>query len=191
MLRQKPTSLVRNELRARKPGKGHRRVWAFSVLLQALVPLSYIYAAPPAPLPQDIPGQSEASKDVHILDIWMEPIGNDGKKAAIYFTLENTGEHSHLLTMISSPACQDISGYHSDQEETETTEELFTHLALPEGATLVFPPGGYYAICEGVSASLSPGEKAKIMFSFLGGDKKTVEATMYLPGQFKLPSALK
>ncbi|MGV4878139.1 copper chaperone PCu(A)C [Acetobacter indonesiensis] len=125
-----------------------------------------------------IPGQSDAQKDIQITDTSMGLVRNAGRISVVYFTLRNNGENAHLVTSVSSPSCRTLVGHHSDQESTEGTLNLFTHLSLPAKTTLVFPHGGYHLLCLDTDSNLAPGKAATFTFSFLGGSSKTVSIPM-------------
>jgi periplasmic copper chaperone A len=121
-----------------------------------------------------VPGQVDASHDIDIRDAWMQVIRPDRKIAAGYFTIENRSHDVHLLDAVSSPACPDLFAHHAEQESTQETAALFTHLALPAQTILIFPPGGYHLVCTGYDASLQAGHQIPVTFHFMGGTSRTV-----------------
>nr|WP_243429669.1 copper chaperone PCu(A)C [Acetobacter sacchari] len=96
-------------------------------------------------------------------------------RLSAYFTIENRADATYLVQGVSSPSCAQLYGYHSDQEISSATRNLFSHLALPENQTLVFPPGGYHLMCdEAPGVTVADGSTVSVTFTFLGGVHKTV-----------------
>lgn len=121
-------------------------------------------------------GQNKAGKDVAITDVRMEMVNASAHIAAIYFTLQNTGENTYLVTNVSSTICPKLVGHHSDQESTPGTLNLFTHLSVPAHTNLVFPPGGYHLLCLDMAPEGEGQQDVPVTFTFLGGAQKTVKA---------------
>ncbi|MBB2155889.1 copper chaperone PCu(A)C [Gluconacetobacter diazotrophicus] len=127
------------------------------------------------PAPPSIPGQVDADGDIDIRAAWMQVIRPDHRIAAGYFTIENRGRNVHLLDGVSSPACHDMFAHHTEQESTQETATLFSHLALPAQTILVFPPGGYHLVCVGYDDSVQPGRRVPVTFHFMGGTTRTIQ----------------
>lgn len=126
---------------------------------------------------QPIPGQADAQKDITVSDISLHlPPAQGQGQPELYFTLTNNGHTTHLLTSVTSPACNKLIGYHTDQENTPGTRHLFQHLALPETTTLVFANAGYHMLCVGPVAQVLTHPDVQITFQFLGGSNKSVSA---------------
>lgn len=122
-----------------------------------------------------VPGQEGAAHDVAITGQWMVRGKRVSDRLSAYFTIENRADATYLVQGVSSPSCAQLYGYHSDQEISSTTRNLFSHLALPENQTLVFPPGGYHLVCdEAPGVTVADGSTVSVTFTFLGGAHKTV-----------------
>ncbi|MBO1324244.1 copper chaperone PCu(A)C [Acetobacter sp. TBRC 12305] len=122
----------------------------------------------------NVPGQDNAQKDIVVSRAALALPSGHGVPQ-LYFTIKNTGATAHLLSGISSTACRHMIGHHADQEGTEATRDLFTHLALPAGMTLVFSAGGYNLLCFGASPDLHATQNVQVTFSFLGGSSQNVQ----------------
>ncbi|WP_051292276.1 copper chaperone PCu(A)C [Acetobacter nitrogenifigens] len=122
-----------------------------------------------------VPGQEGAAHDVAITGQWMVRGKRVPDRLSAYFTIENRADATYLVQGVSSPSCAQLYGYHSDQEISSATRNLFSHLALPENQTLVFPPGGYHLMCdEAPGVTVADGSTVSVTFTFLGGAHKTV-----------------
>ncbi|MBB2202404.1 copper chaperone PCu(A)C [Gluconacetobacter tumulisoli] len=145
-----------------------------------VLPLTLLAALRPIPsaladdAPTSVPGQTHAAGDINIRDAWMQIIRPERRIAGAYFTIENRGTDTHMLTGVTATACQNLFAHHTEQESTPETAELFTRLALPAQTILVFPPGGYHLICQGYDGTVQPGRSIPVTFHFLGGTTRTV-----------------
>lgn len=118
--------------------------------------------------------QKQAEKDIVITDATMEVVSSAAHVAAVYFTLQNKGDTTYLITGVTSDICPKIVGHHSDQESTPGTLDLFTHLSVPAHTTLVFPHGGYHLLCLNMTSDPHDGQAIPFTFTFLEGVRKTV-----------------
>ncbi|GBR09609.1 copper chaperone PCu(A)C [Acetobacter oeni] len=134
----------------------------------------------------NVPGQDTAAAEITIHDGWMQHVSPRADLVAVYFSVENTSDRSHLIDRITSPSCSEMFGYHSDLEISTLTHELFTHLTLPAKQTLVFPPGGYHLVCHvAPGTTIAQGSTVDIEFHFLGGTRKTVAFQVREAKQFR------
>lgn len=140
--------------------------------------------AAPANAEQPVPGQSDAQKDITISDVSFHlPAQQTHGLPELYFTLTNTSHTTHLLTGVSSPACNGLIGYHTDQENTPGMRHLFQNLALPEATTLVFAEAGYHMLCMAPVAQALTQPRVQVTFQFLGGSSKSVSVPVVNPAQ--------
>lgn len=105
------------------------------------------------------------------------PIPKNPTHAAGFFSITNNDQSDHLLNGIHSPLCTNIVAHHTKQDESGTTNDLFTHLALPHNATMIFPKDGYHLICLGVQRPLRSEESIPVTFSFRDVPEVTVSFT--------------
>ncbi|MFT8782803.1 copper chaperone PCu(A)C [Acetobacter syzygii] len=128
---------------------------------------------------QAIPGQVDAQKDITVSDgAFHMPAAQTQGLPELYFTLTNNSHSTHLLTSVTSPACKQLVGYHTDQENTVGMRHLFQHLALPEATTLVFSSAGYHMLCMEPVAQVLSQPNVQVSFQFLGGSSKSISATI-------------
>ena len=120
-----------------------------------------------------IPGQKNANRDITI-EGWMRRAPHYPGLAAAYFTIVNKGHEAHLISGVTSPDCQAIEAFHSEQEVTRHTASLFSHFTIPAEMTMVFPVGGYHLICRNFPDTIKTGDSVPLTFKFLGGTSSTV-----------------
>lgn len=118
--------------------------------------------------------KKQAENDILITDASMEVVNATAGVAAVYFTIQNKGDTTYLATGVTSAACPKLFGHHSDQESTQGTLNLFTHLSVPAHTTLVFPHGGYHLLCLNMASDLREGQAVPFTFTFMDGVRKTV-----------------
>ncbi|WP_158625386.1 MULTISPECIES: copper chaperone PCu(A)C [unclassified Asaia] len=121
----------------------------------------------------NLPGQKNANRDITI-EGWMRRAPHFPGLAAAYFTIVNKGHEAHLISGVSSPDCSAIEAFHSEQEVTSHTANLFSHFTIPAEMTMVFPEGGYHLICRDFPDGPKPGQSIPLTFNFLGGTSATV-----------------
>lgn len=136
--------------------------------------------------PAGVPHQKDAAQDIAVT-------GNirygrhNGHIGIVQIALTNHSEENHLLTGISSPACQSLVGRNSDQQSSKNTDALFTHLALPRNGTMVFLEGGYHLLCLEMKSGLKAGQDIPFTLNFLGGSTKNVTFKMIDHAQAPVP----
>lgn len=109
-----------------------------------------------------------AVTDIKISNTSLEHVEYNQKIYGLgYFTISNTSDIDHLITSVTSPQCNKVTAYHTDQESNIETANLFSHMALPAHSVIVFPPGGYHLVCIGPKSDLPRGESIEFIFSFL------------------------
>ncbi|WP_162922244.1 copper chaperone PCu(A)C [Asaia bogorensis] len=121
----------------------------------------------------NIPGQKNANRDITI-EGWIRRARHYPGLAAAYFTVVNKGHEAHLISGVTSPDCAAIEAFHSEQEVTSHTANLFSHFTIPAEMTMVFPEGGYHLICRNFPDTIKTGETVPLTFKFLGGTSTTV-----------------
>ncbi|CAI9119751.1 copper chaperone PCu(A)C [Brytella acorum] len=124
--------------------------------------------------------QNNAAADISVKG-WMRYDTSNPDLGVGYFTITNNGMQNHLLTGVTSPACDQFIARHSDQESTDYTSGLFTRLALPRQSTMDFPEGGYHLVCLHTKSGLKTGDEVPVTFTFLGGSSKVVEFPIHAP----------
>lgn len=79
---------------------------------------------------------------------------------------------------MTSPDCTAIEAFHSEQEVTKHTANLFSHFTIPGDMTMVFPEGGYHLICRNFPDTVQLGQTVPLTFKYLGGSSSTVNFTL-------------
>jgi periplasmic copper chaperone A len=143
--------------------------------LALLVSAAALAQTPRPDADTDLPGQRNAGADISVTAPSFQLVPGHSDLADGYFTIENRSSQTHLLTGITAPACQQIIARHTDQEPTEKTSALFTHLALPKHTAMVFSVGGYHFVCLGLKSGILPGGSVPVTFVFLGGSSRTLQ----------------
>ena len=125
-----------------------------------------------------LPVAQHNRQKIVVLDGTLAPSKHDDTRANAYFTIRNDDDSDHLLKGITSPACSTITAHHTNQEQTQATNDLFSHLALPHNSDMIFPVSGYHLLCGGVQQGLQLGQKVPFTFEFLDGDSITLGFTV-------------
>ena len=125
-----------------------------------------------------LPAAQHNRQKIVVLDGTLSPSSHNTSSASGYFTIRNDDGADHLLKGVSSPICSSITAHHTNQEQTQATNDLFSHLSLPHNSEMIFPPSGYHLLCGGITKSLQQGEKIPFTFQFLDGDSITIGFTV-------------
>lgn len=125
----------------------------------------------------DSTNQKDAAHDILINGMVRYGRMNHGI-GLVMMSITNSGRQNHLLSGVSSPVCGSLVARNTDLEMPEHTDDLFTHLALPHGLTMVFSAGGYHLLCREIRQDIAVGAHVPFTFSFLGGSSKTVDFPM-------------
>lgn len=88
-----------------------------------------------------------------------------------YFTIDNSGAGSVILTGVQSPACGMVMMHKSSGGGMAHVPEL----AVGAGQSLAFAPGGYHLMCMNSTALMKPGTAVPVTLSFRDG--RTVTAS--------------
>jgi len=101
-----------------------------------------------------------------------------GNPGAVYFDVANSGSEGRMIRAAS------VAGAGSAMMHTtnagamqETLQEM-----VPPGGTLKFEPGGPHVMAMNLADTVTPGSKADVTLTFVGGDKITFPAEVRAAG---------
>ncbi|GBR42582.1 hypothetical protein AA3990_0135 [Gluconobacter roseus NBRC 3990] len=129
------------------------------------------------------PDADHNAQRVVVMDGTFRPSAYFPNRGAGYFTIRNDDSVDHLLKGISSPLCQNVVAHHTNQQQTDGANDLFTHLALPHNSTMIFPRSGYHMMCMGIRQMPAKGDKVPFTFDILNGGSITVSFTVTEPDE--------
>lgn len=154
-------------------------------VLTALFALSTAQAMAQQALPGTVvaPDVDHDAQRVVVMDGTFRPSAYFPDRGAGYFTIRNDDSVDHLLKGISSPLCQNVVAHHTNQQQTDGANDLFTHLALPHDSTMIFPRSGYHMMCMGIRQMPAAGSKVPFTFEILNGGSITVSFTVTAPDE--------
>lgn len=153
-------------------------------VLTALFALSTARAMAQQPAPQTVaPDADHNAQRVVVMDGTFRPSAYFPNRGAGYFTIRNDDSVDHLLKGITSPLCQNVVAHHTNQQQTDGANDLFTHLALPHDSTMIFPRSGYHMMCMGIRQMPAPGTRVPFTFDILNGGSITVSFIVTTPDE--------
>jgi len=121
-------------------------------------------------------GAENAAPRVEVADAIVTMPATAGGPGAAYFKLSTNV--SARLVGLTSPRARRIELHEEGMRRAEA-------IAVVPGEDLLFAPGGRHAMLFGLDASLRPGERMALTFSFEGGQPLTVEAEVRAPGDVR------
>ena len=109
---------------------------------------------------------------------WVRLVPPVVRDTAAYLTLENRAKTPLRLVGAESPLAERVS-LHRDHREQKGGHTVLgmrplPHVEIPPGGKVVFAPGGYHLMLEGLKRPLKAGEKVEITLLFQGGGKLKV-----------------
>ncbi|GAB5602792.1 copper chaperone PCu(A)C [Thermus sp. FJN-A] len=106
---------------------------------------------------------------------WVPPVVRD---TAAYLTLENRGKTPVRLVGAETGVAERVS-FHQDYREQRGGQVVLgmrplPHVDIPPGGKVVFRPGGYHLMLEGLKRPLKTGEKVELTLRFADGTRLKV-----------------
>lgn len=109
---------------------------------------------------------------------WVRLVPPVVKDTAAYLTLENRGQVSLRLVGAETPVAQRVSLHQEHREHrgghTVLGMRPLPYLDLSPGVRVVFQPGGYHFMLEGLKRPLKAGEKVELVLKFADGTRLRV-----------------
>lgn len=101
-----------------------------------------------------------------------------GNPGAVYFDLANSSSSGHMIRAAS------VTGAGSAMMHTTTEDGMQETLQVmvPAGGEVKFEPGGAHIMAMNLSDTVTPGSKAEVTLTFVGGDKISFPAEVRAAG---------
>ncbi len=120
-------------------------------------------------------GAVKAAERPHIMNAWIKLPAVSSRPAAGYFMAHGTAAKDRLIG-VTAPGVQRIELHSMTETDGVMKMRAETGFDLPAKGMLTFAPGGSHLMIFGLPASLKPGDKLPLTFSFQSGVTVTVDA---------------
>ena len=98
-----------------------------------------------------------------------------GNPAAVYFDLKNAGKRAIAVGRVNIADAQSATMHDMMEYDGKTIMADIGPLAIKQGETIKFEPGGKHVMAMGLSPELKAGGKTEMTLTIAGGDKMSVD----------------
>ena len=105
-----------------------------------------------------------------------------GNPAAVYFDLKNEGTRAIAVRRADVADAKSAALHDMMEYNRAMTMADMGPLAVPQGQTIKFEPGGKHVMAYDLSPELKPGGKTELTLTVAGGDKVSVEVPVQAAG---------
>jgi len=107
---------------------------------------------------------------VAISNSWFRSLPS-GQPAGGYFTMKNSGAAPVELVAAESSACGMLMLHRTVSNSGTSRMEDVKSVAIPQGGSVSFAPGGYHLMCMDPGAAMTPGKSVPVTLVFSDGSK--------------------
>lgn len=124
----------------------------------------------------------EGPDGVTVSNGWMSLPAVAGNPAAIYFTIENSGDQDQMIRAADVLGAESAVMHQMSTWNLEESMDELLQLSVPAGESVTFEPGGYHVMAMGVSEGLEAGSETEVTLTFVRGDKLSFPVEVRAPG---------
>jgi len=148
----------------------------------AVLPLALAACQPSAPEPASSTAAPDAAPGIALKDAVIQLPAVAGRPGAAYFTVSQSGGAARKLVAVYVEGAKRSEMHASGMKDGMMTMTEVKEVALGDGKTVIFKPGGYHAMLFEVDPSLKAGESAEITITLDNGDKVSAPAKIKAVG---------
>ncbi|WP_295525567.1 copper chaperone PCu(A)C [Novosphingobium sp. Chol11] len=148
----------------------------------AVLPLALAACQPSAPEPASSTAAPDAAPGIALKDAVIQLPAVAGRPGAAYFTVSQSGGAARKLVAVYVDGAKRSEMHESGMKDGMMTMAEVKEVALGDGKTVIFKPGGYHAMLFEVVPSLRAGESAEITITLDNGDKVSAPAKIKAVG---------
>ena len=101
-----------------------------------------------------------------------------GNPGAIYFDIANSGAQGRMIRAASVAGAGSTAMHTTVEDSMQETLQVM----VPPGGTVKFEPGGAHVMAMNLADTVTPGSKAEVTLTFVGGDKVSFPAEVRAAG---------
>ena len=117
-----------------------------------------------------------AASDIQIRDPWVQAAPPNSKVFAAYMEIYNSGKKPRILSVVSSPAFEQVGIHRSVMHENMAHMEHLKELDIPPSTSVTLKPGGLHLMLMDAKTPVKIGDKIQMTLIFQGGEKIAVTA---------------
>lgn len=115
--------------------------------------------------------EPDAPEGIAVTNGWMAMPAVAGHPAAVYFTIENSGEGNRMIRAADVLGTQHSVIHQTGTWNMQPSMDEVLQLEVPAGETIVFEPGSYHVMAMEPGETLEVGGETEVTLTFVGGDK--------------------
>jgi periplasmic copper chaperone A len=154
----------------------------FLVAGLAVLPLALAACQPSAPEPASSTAAPDAAPGIALKDAVIQLPAVSGRPGAAYFTISQTGGAPRKLVAVYVDGAKRSEMHESGMKDGMMTMAEVKEIALGDGKSVVFKPGGYHAMVYDLDPALKAGGTAEVTITLDNGDKVSALATLRAVG---------
>jgi copper(I)-binding protein len=148
----------------------------------AVLPLALAACQPSAPEPASSAAAPDAAPGIALKDAVIQLPAVVGRPGAAYFTVSQTGGAARKLVAVYVEGAKRSEMHESGMKDGMMTMAEVKEVALGDGKSVEFKPGGYHAMLFDLGPSLKAGGTAEITITLDNGDKVSAPAKVQTVG---------
>jgi copper(I)-binding protein len=126
--------------------------------------------------------QGEGRGRIAVTNAWARPGAEVGGTAAVYLTIENSGEASDFLTGAETPVAESAEVHASQMEGDIMRMRRLETLEIFAGERTAFAPGGLHIMLTGVKTKLAEGDRFPLVLIFDDAGRVGTEVAVHDQG---------
>ena len=129
----------------------------------------------PAPEPDGVPGLTVSNARMMLAPV-------SGNPAVVYFDVDYQGERGLSISRADVEGAQNATLHAYGEWEGKMQMAEAMPIAMAQGDTIKFEPGGLHVMAFEVSPDIKPGDTAEVTITVSGGDKHSFPAEVRAAG---------
>jgi copper(I)-binding protein len=147
---------------------------AFRLMLALAVVVSIAAVACSSDEGSSDEGSSTSSSSVSVTDPWGWSSTPD--RAAVYFTVENTGDQAVRIVGASSDVAGTVQVHETTMVDGTASMQEVDGVDVPAGGGVTFEPGGYHVMMMDIPEPLEVGSAIDVTLTFADGFETLISA---------------
>ncbi len=116
-----------------------------------------------------LPSMLMAQMNIQIENAYIRELPPSAETAAVYMAISNVGQHPLSLTEVRTDAARSAMIHLSSTRNGMMVMEHLSSIDLPPQQSVVFEPGSFHIMLEGLRQSLVAGDSIRLLLGFSNG----------------------
>ncbi len=116
-----------------------------------------------------LPSVLSAQMNIRVENAYIRELPPSAETAAVYMTISNVGQHPMSLTDVRTDSARTAMIHLSSMQNGMMVMEHLSSLDLPPQQSVVFEPGSFHIMLEGLRQSFVAGDSIRVLLGFSNG----------------------